>query len=301
MEPRSESSASLLQLVKKGLPGPIRKLARRCFNYSRRIAFLSEVFLKMSGVTSADRSVLRRSIFYGPILLAKNLDQWVEPFLVADATISVKGLGTFAVRGNTDDLGHIRPRNLSRLLECVSRQVREGDTVIDAGANIGGVTVHMSRCVGKTGNVLAIEMLPETAMRLRRTIALSKLSNVKIVEQALADTEGETITAFVPAGGFGLASIINSAKCEMRRIDVHTTTLDAATHGMGEIALIKMDLEGAEPQALAGAKDTLKRTRALIFESWTGGQCEASQILRSAGFESTPIDGRNFLAVKNGK
>jgi FkbM family methyltransferase len=259
---------------------------------------LSEVLLKMRGVTAKDRSVLRRSVLNGPVHLAKNLDQWVEPFLVEDADISVKGLGTFAVRGRTDDLGHIRPGNLSQLLKCISQHVREGDTVVDAGANIGAVTVHLSSCVGNKGKVLAVEMLPETAQRLRRTIELTQLKNVHVVEQALSDKVGDTITAYVPAGGFGMASIIDSSNAEMRRIEVLSTTLDTVTFEVGKIALIKMDLEGAEPQALAGSYETLKRTRAIIFESWSGDSCETSRILKNSGFKCEPIDGRNFLALK---
>ena len=78
-----------------------------------------------------------------------------------------------------------------------------------------------------------------------------------------------------------------------------STTLDTLTSGIDKIALIKMDLEGAESQALAGAEETLKRTNAIIFESWTGHTCETSRILSDAGFTFDEIDGRNFRAVRN--
>ncbi len=259
---------------------------------------LSEVLFCMRGVTKRDQAVLRNSILRGPFVLTKELDKWVEPYLVADASIAVKGLGAFAIRGGTDDLGHIRPSNLAQLLSCVSRLVKEGDTVVDAGANIGAVTVHLSKCVGASGRVLAVEMLPETANRLRQTIALSNLGNVEVVEKALSSDVGQTITAHIPLGNFGQASIVDLANSNTRQVDVLSTTLDQVTSGLERIALIKMDLEGAEPIALAGALETLKRTQAIIFESWAGNDCETSSVLRTAGFQFEAIDGRNFLATR---
>ena len=77
-----------------------------------------------------------------------------------------------------------------------------------------------------------------------------------------------------------------------------TTTLDQVASGLGDIALVKLDLEGAEPLALRGATQMLKRTRAMLFESWDGDGDETSRMLREAGFSIEPVDGRNFLAMR---
>src|SRR5436305_13235898 len=47
------------------------------------------------------------------------------------------------------------------------RVLREGDIVVDIGANIGYLTVLASLLVGPTGRVIAFEPDPENVLRLR--------------------------------------------------------------------------------------------------------------------------------------
>ena len=112
-----------------------------------------------------------------------------------------------------------------------------------------------------------------------------------------------TVTASVEMGMHGQASIARVADGRVRdTIDVLTTTIDDIAAGLGEIALIKLDLEGAEPNALRGATATLSRVRAVIFESWHNGDSdETARILRQAGFVISPVDGRNWLAKQPGR
>lgn len=220
--------------------------------------------------------------------------------LIRDADIKIRGLGIFAIRGASDDLGHVLPFAHAGIFAAMQSQVRPGDVVLDAGANIGALTVYLGRQVGSTGRVIAIEMMEETAARLRRNLALNDMTWVTVVEAALAAKEGETVTAEVAEGYFGQASIAAGANAgrDVRRTQVRTTTIDSVAENLHSIALMKMDLEGAEPQALEGAVRTLKKTKAVVFESWAADGGETAMSLAKAGFESVAIDGRNFLAVR---
>jgi hypothetical protein len=64
----------------------------------------------------------------------------------------------------------------------------------------------------------------------------------------------------------------------------------------GTIELIKMDLEGAEPMAIAGAERILARTRFVIFEQ-LGGDA-AAELLESKGFRLRTLDSTNVLAER---
>lgn len=292
------SSASLRPAIKSAMPAPVVQALSFAVNYVRRLAAWRRVLRDVRGRTPADAAVLRRAALRAPLDMFADLGAWREPALPADAEVVVNGLGTFAIRGQSDDLGHVLPDNFAAIAKIIGERVRPGDVVIDAGANMGAVAILTARRVGETGAVIAVEMMPDTAARLRRNIALNGLTNVRVVEQALSDKAGERVVAHVAAGVFGQASIAagHRGRSTDRQVTVTTTTLDDLTAELGEITLMKMDLEGAEPLALGGAAETLKRVRAIIFESWQGDGGQAAAILRASGFEIAPVDGRNFLA-----
>lgn len=285
--------------LKRVLPASIARALVRTENYGRRLAVLASVARNIRGRSAADARVVWRSIVLGPRNLLRDLDLYREPQLVADAEVISKGLGLFAVRGNCDDLGHVLRPYFADLFDAVGPLIKKGDVVIDAGANLGTVSVFLARLVGPSGKVIAVEMMPATAAGLRRNIALNKLHGVKVVEKALAGTAGMTVVAQVEPGMYGQASIADIANGRPRTsIEVTTTTIDEIAAGLGEIAFMKLDLEGAEPIALRGAVATLPRVRAILFESWDGDGGDTTRILRSAGFDISPVDGRNWLAIR---
>ena len=288
------------QAIKRALPNPITRMLAGTESYVRRMAAWRRVARDFKGRTSADQIVLRRSFAAAPRDMLRNLERWREPELVADAEVVVRGLGTFAVRGRTDDLGHVMPSMHAAIFREIRKHVCAGDSVIDAGANMGAVTVFLATCVGRSGRVVAVEMMPDTAKCLRRNLELNHLSHVHVVENALSSTAGEIVVAHVEPGVHGQASIALGAQSGRgkKQVEVRTTTLDQVAAALGDIAMIKLDLEGAEPQALRGAAQMLQRTRAMLFESWGGDGDETSRILREAGFAIEPVDGRNFLALR---
>lgn len=288
------------QFLKRTLPAPIRHFATGCEAYGRRMRSLAHMGMEIRGITPQDQAVVRKTLLDGPFDMLGQFDIWREPQLVADADVEARGLGRFAVRAQSDDLHHIMPSTHTEIFDVFARHLKPGDVAIDAGANIGAVTVFMAGCVGPQGRTIAVEMMPDTATQLRRNLALNGLDRVELVELALSDTAGQTIVAEVAEGIFGQASILASANAgrEVRRVEVKTTTLDAMTAGIERIAAMKLDLEGAEPMALAGAGAMLQRTAAIVFESWAGDGGETAAILQGHGFAISPIDGRNFLAAR---
>jgi FkbM family methyltransferase len=293
-------SGSLLRTkIKPLVPRLLWTLARAPVTFLSRVMIWRRVVRELKGASRADEVILHRSFRRGLISAARELDDWQDPQLVADATISVPGGGTFDCRAFTDDLYHLLPSREAAVLETIRGRLREGSTFVDAGANIGFFTVLAAQIVGPSGRVFAIEMLPETADRLRRHVRRNGLSNVTVVEEALSDESGQEITATVPEHKFGRASIVLGSRGEVAcTISVHTRTMDeifAEVDGM--IDLIKMDLEGAEAKALRGGARTLARTRAVIFEQLPG-ETAARTLLEDSGFEMRTLDGNNLLAVR---
>src|SRR5689334_13955804 len=76
--------------------------------------------------------------------------------------------------------------------EYDSFQIREGDVVLDAGANVGDFTIVAAGKTGDKGRVVALEPHPDNAYLLRKNLARNNVSNVTVIEAALSDRNGVT-------------------------------------------------------------------------------------------------------------
>lgn len=167
-----------------------------------------------------------------------------------------------------------------------------GDVVVDVGAGVGEEALVFSRLVGPTGRVIAIEAHPRTAECLRRTVALSRCTNVTVLACAVSDRDGEVhigdedahLANSIVAGGVGVA-------VPARRLDA---VLREA--GLDRVDFVKMNIEGAEVAALRGTD--LDRVRHLCIschdfvadrhgsESMRTREA-VTRLLEAAGFETT--------------
>lgn len=297
------TSRSARTILKQVLPLPIRRTLRGILHYVQRLGRWVVVLWQVRGSTWRDQSVLLQSALAAPVISLQNLQQWQDPCLLRDAAVEVPGIGRFLLRERSDDLWHVLPWREKALLEEIGRRLKPGDVFIDAGANIGVYSVLASRLVGPSGRVIAIEMMPDTADRLEQHITINGLHNVTVVRNALSDVAGSIVTATVQAGKFGQATIAEDSEryglgtC----IEVTTITLDEIVGGVADIALMKMDLEGAELPALRGAADATAKLKAVIYESW-GSRCSedgvVDRIFMESGFRLVQIDGNNWLACR---
>lgn len=138
--------------------------------------------------------------------------------------------------------------------------VPTGSTVIDVGANIGFFTVRFGRWVGPDGHVIAIEPEASNFNSLRDRVERAGLSEVvQCVHAAAADRPGELRLAITPEhpADHHLATA---------GVPVPAVTLDDLTAEVPEqVALIKIDVQGAETLVLGGARRLLESHRPVIF------------------------------------
>lgn len=282
-------------VAKELLPKRVRNFLRPLLHYVQRLGWWSFILWQIRGATWADQKTLLRSALAAPLLSLDNLNQWQDPILLADAQVSVRGVGKFFVRERCDDLFHLLPSREPTVANAIRKYLKLGDIFVDAGANIGIYTVIAGHIVGDAGRVIAIEMMPKTATVLREHIAMNLLKNVEVIAQALSSTAGQVVVARVPPGRHGQASIANGLVRGASEVSVTTTTLEIIFEGIKRIALIKMDLEGAEALALEGAGDALERVQAVIFEDL--GDARLGEIFKLKKFSVQRLDGNNCLAI----
>jgi FkbM family methyltransferase len=157
-------------------------------------------------------------------------------------------------------------------IALLSDVVRRGDTVVDVGANYGLYSFHLARLVGESGRVVAFEAAPSTALALGRVLrALGVEPRIRLVQKAVGETAGQLRLA-IPrrADGStesGLAWIVPS-ETEVPAgdtVDVAVASLDDEVGQEGEIAFMKIDVEGADLHALRGAVTIIARDAPTIL------------------------------------
>jgi FkbM family methyltransferase len=147
--------------------------------------------------------------------------------------------------------------------------VEPGKIVYDVGAASGFYTVIAARRVTDRGCVVAFEPRPDNASRIRHNVALNQFRHVKVLELALGDKDGEASFSLGADANRGGLTDVHVEPGSGGMIRVRTATIDKLV-GEAEIPppdVIKMDIEGAEIEALLGAKRTVLTHRpALLIE-----------------------------------
>ncbi|HXQ27345.1 MAG TPA: FkbM family methyltransferase [Candidatus Acidoferrales bacterium] len=162
------------------------------------------------------------------------------------------------------DLGYTNGDHEPWIQELLKTELRPGDCYYDVGAHAGFFCLIASRFVGESGKIVAFEPDPENAAALKANIAKNGLTQIRVVEAAVWSSSG-TVTFEPPSDASNRTQgHVSSAKdAGLDRISVPAVCLDDLVFGKGHPApgLIKMDVEGAEWEALQGARRLLTEAK----------------------------------------
>jgi FkbM family methyltransferase len=154
------------------------------------------------------------------------------------------------------------------------RAVKPGDTLVDAGANVGYYTVIGSRLVGDKGKVYAFEPEPTSFALLQKNVRLNGLTNVVLEQKALSNRKG-ILRLFIAGQNKGDHRIYQPEGESRPSVDVEAVRLDEyfkdAKRG---IDFLKTDTQGAEGLILEGMTGLLEgRTDGptIFMEFWPHG------------------------------
>lgn len=167
-------------------------------------------------------------------------------------------------------------KNESDFLYFIAK-IPEGGIVLDIGANIGIMSVHLSKKL-KSSHIYAFEPVPVNFKALQRIIRFYHLDNVTILNFALGNKKGslEMIMPVVNKVKMqGLSHVIHESIetfNEGKKINVNVITLDQFEHDLQpdrHITAIKMDVENFEYFVLEGGKELIAKHRPVIYtELW---------------------------------
>ena len=169
-----------------------------------------------------------------------------------------------------------------------SNILHEGSTFVDVGANVGGYTIRACKIGAK---VIAVEPDPDNYCVLKLNLEHNHCIGVNVlniaagmreeVRELYEDSRG------APAG-FSLLQDKGSGKI---KCSVKVKPLDVAIPQLLNnelVDLLKIDVEGIEPEVIKGALDLLKRTRYVIVEvipSTKSRMLEMLNLLKPLGFK----------------
>ena len=148
-------------------------------------------------------------------------------------------------------------------------KVRDGDLLIDIGANIGWYSMLFDRvCAGTDAKVVSFEPDPTNYGMLQENIALNAASHVHPFQLGLSDNDAGAALHRFSDSNLGRHSMLpindhGSVNVETARLD---DVLAAAGYAERQPRLIKIDIEGFELVALRGAPATLRRCPLVILE-----------------------------------
>ena len=165
-------------------------------------------------------------------------------------------------------------------MDLIPFAIKEGDTVIDIGANYGMYCYALSRAVGRRGKVFAFEALPSTSDTLSFILKILALKNVELIKKGCSDENG-VVNFTVPLQKNGAVSAgqvhVDGRRNERNGKEKHfrfektktvpceVVRIDDALPDLKNVSLIKCDIEGADLLALRGAKKTIERNHPVVI------------------------------------
>ena len=182
--------------------------------------------------------------------------------------------------------------------------VKDGMTILDIGAYKGNYSILFAKLMHNRGKVLAFEPDPDNCNWLSKNIQVNNYKCIEIYQCALSNKEGAAI--FYPGDGMGsLVPSHSSWMPEIQRgpITVQTRMLDNVLNkeNIGDVHIIKMDVEGADLQVLKGAEHTLRSNNVQLFMdvdvTSNAERKELFELLESYGYEIYRL-GREVKPIK---
>lgn len=140
-------------------------------------------------------------------------------------------------------------------IELMATILKPGDLFLDIGANVGYYSFKAAQFIGANGQVHAFEPVSSNVERFRSAIQRNGIDNIFVNQLAVGEVNG-TVTLHLSEnshGNSGWASMVPSDKRPVNK-EVRQVTIDHYIQGEGikSVRLIKIDIEGAEPEAIAG-------------------------------------------------
>jgi FkbM family methyltransferase len=141
--------------------------------------------------------------------------------------------------------------------------LKPSSVFVDLGANEGYFSVIAANIVGTRGIVLAVEPQSRLMPVLTTNCDLNNSHVTRLLHIAVYDSVGHSVLHLSPDTNPGSTSLWQSTRYKLPTEKVETLTLSElfARQAIEYADLVKMDIEGAEYEAILGSQDLFRRRR----------------------------------------
>ncbi len=193
-------------------------------------------------------------------------------------------------------VGSIAGGNLeSAVQEAMVRHLGRGDVLYDIGANLGFFSLLGAHLTGlDEGRVFAFEAAPDNAEAIRRNAALNGISNVTVINRAVAASSGRGRLQVVDDQSWSKLIEYGEHPFTERVIEVELVAIDDLV-GPGQLpppTVVKIDVEGAEIAVLEGMRETIERHRPAIICELHDTHAEFAELMHGHGYRLINLEGK---------
>jgi FkbM family methyltransferase len=148
--------------------------------------------------------------------------------------------------------------------------IEKGAYCADIGAHLGYYTLELSRLVGASGKVIAIEPMPKFNGTLDRLLRRKKAANVDLLQVALGG-EGEYVEMGIPQVGkmkkFAYARVMKYSEQYqyIESVKVKNESGDHLFRDLPRLDFIKCDVEGLEVPVFSSMLETLSAHHPILL------------------------------------
>ncbi len=179
---------------------------------------------------------------------------------------------------------------------ALSRELKEGDTFYDVGANAGFFSILAARLVGLKGRVFAFEPLPENIESVQEQFSINSLGQCALIPKAVGGQSGTALLLLAENSSMARIAGDQETRAE-KSLTVPTITLDEFVQADAPPDLIKIDVEGFETEVLLGAERLINSPNAprLLIELHSDEQARnVESILTACGYVLNDLSGRRL-------
>ena len=177
--------------------------------------------------------------------------------------------------------------------------LRKGDNVMECGGFIGFHAMRLATIVGYEGRILVVEPMPNNFKLLVRNISENNLTQMTPLHYAIWNEPG-IARFFVEEQQVG--SLINNVIDSKKKFQVERQTIDniIKSQNINTIHLIRIQINGAEIEAINGMRDTLEKKPKLIIttryrnESSAGHKMSVVNQLSDYGYKFDKFENTYF-------
>jgi len=183
------------------------------------------------------------------------------------------------------------------MLDILALTTLPGDQVVDLGCHVGTFSIGAA-AMGR--NVVAVDASPFHIKLVGHSRDINRLAGVRLFHAAIALTEG--VVRFTENGLFGAIDFAgtNTSAVEVPARGLGTILAQAAT---GPVRFLKMDIEGAEVDAVLTGLDILRRDRPVIWYESNGptllqagrSVVELRRLLEAEDYRTYRVEGERWV------